>query len=296
MSVLSNLRYVTDHPLNRQHKIKSLIRFAKWQIGSRLVPGAVVFEWIDGAKFLVRNGEAGLTGNIYVGLHEFVDMAFLLHFLRTDDLFIDAGANLGSYTILACSSVGANAFTIEPVPNTFEKLTANIRLNELQTKVKCFNIALGREAATMNITSDMDTTNHLLASGEQSEHTTSVEISTLDDVIGSENPILIKIDVEGYETPVLEGAKKTLSNRSLRAVIMELNGSGQRYGFDETHTMGMMLDHGFKTYSYDPMDRNLVPVQNKHSDSGNTIFIRDETFVLDRLKSSPKYKVHDKYL
>jgi FkbM family methyltransferase len=296
MSVLSRLKFVTDHPLNRQHKIKSLIRFAKWQIGSRLVPGAVVFDWIDGAKFLVRNGETGLTGNVYTGLHEFADMAFLLHVLRAEDLFIDAGANLGSYTILACSSVGANAYTIEPVPGTFEKLTANIRLNQLETKVECLNVALGREAATMNITSDLDTTNHLLAKGEHCENTTSVDVSTLDAILGSEHPTLMKIDVEGYETPVLEGAQETLRKESLQAVIMELNGSGERYGFDETHTMEMMLDHGFKTYSYDPMDRTLVNLQNKNLQSGNTIFIRDEAFVIDRLKSSPKYKVHDKHL
>ena len=296
MSVLSSLKFITNHPLNRHDKLKSLLRLAKWQIGSRLVPGAVVFDWIDGAQFLVRNGETGLTGNVYTGLHEFADMAFLLHVLRTEDLFVDAGANLGSYTILACSSVGANAYTIEPVPATFEKLTANIRLNQLETQVKCLNVALGHEAATMNITNDLDTTNHLLAKAEYCENTTSVDVSTLDVILGSEHPTLMKIDVEGYETPVLEGAEETLRKQSLQAVIMELNGSGERYGFDETHAMEMMFDNGFKTYSYDPIDRTLVNLQNKNLESGNTIFIRDEAFVIDRLKSSPKYKVHDKHL
>jgi hypothetical protein len=36
------------------------------------------------------------TGNLYVGLHEFEEMAFLLHFLRRGDLFADVGANVGS--------------------------------------------------------------------------------------------------------------------------------------------------------------------------------------------------------
>lgn len=49
----------------------------------------------------------GATGNIYVGLHEFEDMAFLLHVLRRTDLFVDVGANIGSYTILAGGAAGA---------------------------------------------------------------------------------------------------------------------------------------------------------------------------------------------
>jgi hypothetical protein len=51
------------------------------------------------------SGMTGATGNLYVGLHEFEEMAFLLHFLRPGDLFADVGANVGSYTILAAVAV-----------------------------------------------------------------------------------------------------------------------------------------------------------------------------------------------
>ena len=104
---LQTIKFIINHPLNRGHKLTSILRYVKWQIGSRLVPGAVVFEWINGSKFIVRNGATGLTGNIYTGLHEFSDMGFLLHVLRPADLFVDIGANVGSYTILACSAIGA---------------------------------------------------------------------------------------------------------------------------------------------------------------------------------------------
>ena len=107
MSFFNTLKFITSHPLNRGRKLMSLLQFAKWQVGSRIVPGAVVFDWVNGSKFLVKPGETGLTGNIYTGLHEFADMAFLLHVLREDDLFIDVGANVGSYSILACAAIGA---------------------------------------------------------------------------------------------------------------------------------------------------------------------------------------------
>lgn len=106
MSFRNTIKYITSHPLTRKKKWNALSRFAKWQISSRLAPGAIVFEWVNGAKFLVKAGETGLTGNIYTGLHEFTDMAFVLHYLREDDFFVDVGANAGSYSILAGAAVG----------------------------------------------------------------------------------------------------------------------------------------------------------------------------------------------
>ena len=61
----------------------------------------------------------GATGNIYTGLHEFEDMMFLLHLLRPGDIFVDAGANIGSYTVLASAVVGAKSISFEPVPPLF---------------------------------------------------------------------------------------------------------------------------------------------------------------------------------
>ena len=291
MSLLNSLKFIITHPLNRRNKLRSIIRFAKWQVGSRLVPGAIIYDWVNGSKFLVRVGETGLTGNIYAGLHEFSDMAFLLHVLRNDDLFVDVGANVGSYTILACSAIGAAGFAFEPVPKTYERLVDNIRLNHLENRVKCFNIAVGSEEGSVAFTCDMDTENHALASGEKMENAISVGVSTLDAVLGGGSPALMKLDVEGYETPVLEGAVETLKKHTLHSVIMELNGSGSRYGFDESRILEMMSGCGFRTYSYNPLDRSLINLRGKNMVSGNTLFIRDESFVLDRLKTSPRVSV-----
>lgn len=219
MSLLNTIRFITGHPLNREHKLKSIIRFAKWQLGSRLVPGAILYDWINGSKFLVKTGETGLTGNIYTGLHEFPDMGFLLHFLRGEDLFVDIGANVGSYTILACSVAGAKGIAFEPVPSTYNRLVANMRLNHLENTVKCINKGVGYQQGTVAFTGDGDTTNHVIASDEQCNNKSIVEMISLDTALNGEEPSLIKIDVEGYETPVLEGANKTLKSQRLNAVI-----------------------------------------------------------------------------
>jgi FkbM family methyltransferase len=294
MSLLSTLKFITTHPFNQDAKFKAIVRFAKWQIGSRLLRGEIVYDWINDSKFLVRTGETGLTGNIYTGLHEFPDMGFLLHVLTDKDLFIDVGANVGSYTILACAAIGANGYAFEPVPSTFQRLVENIRLNHLENRVKYLNIGIGREKSVIKFTGDMDTVNHALAEGEKHAHAISVEVSTLDAVLKGQSPSLLKIDVEGYETPVLEGASETLKKPTLHSVIMELNGSGRRYNYDESRILELMSGYGFKSYSYDPFHRNLINLNGKNLNSGNTLFIRDEKAVLERLRNSPMITVHGK--
>lgn len=296
MSILNVLKFITTHPLNRQRPLAAVGRFVKWQIASRLAPGDIVHPWVGDSKFLVRNGETGLTGNIYTGLHEFPDMAYLLHALRQDDLFVDVGANVGSYTILACAVVGASGIAFEPVPATHRRLTENIRLNHLERSVRCLNIGLGRRPETIRFTSEMDTVNHVLAEGEAHAGSIEVEVSTLDMVLAQASPNFMKIDVEGYETPVLDGALETLAKPTLHSVIIELNGSGERYGHDESLILRKMLDNGFKTYSYDPFARRLINLGGKNLASGNTLFIRDEKMVAKRLQSAPKFAVNGTWL
>lgn len=294
MSILSTLKYIVNHPLNRKHKFDSVIRFAKWQIGSRLTPGDILYNWVNNSKLLIKAGETGLTGNIYTGLHEFADMSFLLHFLRSEDLFVDIGANLGSYTILACSAIGARGIAFEPVPDTYRRLVENAYLNHLNENVECINKGLSNREENIAFTSDSGPENRVLVSGEEYSNIVFVQVTSLDSVLHGQKPLLIKIDVEGYESLVLEGSRKTLSEKTLQAVIIELNRSCDRYGFNDLHIPQLMLDNGFRPYSYNPFNRTLIDLDDKEFDSGNILFIRDRSFAEQRLRTAPKIVIHGK--
>ena len=293
---LHTLKFIANHPLNREHKLASILRFAKWQVGSRLVPGAVIYEWINGAKFIVKAGESGLTGNLYTGLYEFVDMAFFLHFLRPEDIFIDIGANAGSYTILGGAVIGATGYSFEPAPAIYKRLVENIQINRIAEKVESINKAVGDHEGEITFTSGLATTNHVALENDNVKNTTKVQMTTLDHEMEDISPTLLKIDVEGYETPVLEGAQETLKKESLQAIIVEINGNDDRYGFDEKKTMQLMLDNGFKSYSYDPFERKLIDLNGRNLTSGNTLFLRDKTSALARLKNAPRISVMGKTL
>lgn len=250
-----------------------------------------MLDWIGGAKFLVKNGETGLTGNIYTGLNEFPDMAFLLHLLRPEDTFVDVGANVGSYTILAGSVVGSTSYAFEPVPHTFAKLAENIRINQMEDRVTAFNIGLSKSEGRIRFTGHLDTVNHAIAEHEDPLHTIEVDVKSLDQALGGARPHLMKIDVEGYETPVLEGAIETLRHPNLLAIIMEINGCGQRYGYDDSKLLDTLSDFGFKPYAYDPLCRDLQNLQGRNQMQGNTIFVRNEALVRERIQSAPRFEV-----
>ena len=126
-------------------------------------------DFAENSKILIRKGLTGATGNLYCGLHDFEPMGFLLHFLRKEDLFVDVGANIGSYTILASGEIGADSIAFEPVPFAFQTLQENIRINSIETKVRTFNAALASKQGALNFTSDLDTCNHV--SNEESDQT-----------------------------------------------------------------------------------------------------------------------------
>jgi len=250
----------------------------------------MVKPFIAGINFYARKGLTGITGNIYTGLHEFDDMAFLLHFLLPGDVFFDIGANAGSYTLLASGVCQAKTIAIEASANTAAITVKNISLNKLENKVTLINAAAGATAGILSFSKNEDTTNHIISAGESAEtDVETVNVINIDSLILTDKPTLIKIDVEGFETEVLKGMTDTLKQPILKAIIIELNGSGLRYGFNEDAIHQTLLSVGFKPYQYDPFKRELQLMDS--FGSYNTIYCRDEAFIKARVKASKGFKI-----
>lgn len=280
--------FIQQHPLAKQHLIKAYIKLVLWQIRSKLNPNLQAIKFIGKTYFLAKKGLTGVTGNIYTGLHEFEDMSFLLHLLRSDDTFFDVGANVGSYTLLAAGVCSSKVVSFEPIPATFNILKQNIELNRLHNFVQLENKGVGRENGTLHFTSTEDTTNHIITNRSNTEDSIAVPAVKLNEFLLYE-PVLLKIDVEGYETEVINGAEKILKNLSLKAIIIELNGSEDSFGFDEAMIHQKLFDYGFRPYTYNPFERKLYEL--KKFGTFNTIYVRDLKFVEFRLSNAAAFKV-----
>ncbi len=235
--MFSTLRFILTHPLSSKRPLSALWRYGRWQMESRLT-NEVEFSWVDGSKLIARNGMTGATGNIYCGLHEFTEMAFLLHFLHPNELFVDAGANIGSYTILSSAVCRAHTLAIEPDPASIQALSRNIEANNLQERVDVRQVALGAREGRILFTVDKDTMNRAATSSDSC--TQEVALQSLDSMLKNLAPVLIKMDVEGYEAEVIQGAQETLRRPSLLALQLETVDASVReclkcHGFEEAH-------------------------------------------------------------
>lgn len=277
--VFNTLRFIRQHPLASRRPIHAYLRYVRWQVESRLKRD-VEIDWIGGARLVASKGMTGVTGNIYCGLHEFADMAFLLHLLRPDDAFFDVGANVGSYSVLASAVCGAYTLAVEPDPMTLDRLRRNVAINDIGSRVTLVECAVGAQEGLVPFTIGRDTTNQVVSGLGPTVLTREVRVLPLDTIAGDLEPVLIKIDVEGYEPHVVAGAARTLAKPSLQAILIET--------VDEEILSKFAL-LGFSKASYDPFTRGLDAPQSSSAEqkAGNSLFIRDVEFCRRRLETAP---------
>jgi FkbM family methyltransferase len=141
---------------------------------------------------------------------------------------VDVGANAGVFTLIAAKLVGASGtvHAFEPSPRDRERLVANVRTNEL-SNVHVHASALGRAAgkAVLAVAGaghpGHNTIGGFAYSADADSYSLEVEVSTLDDFVKEQKLArldLLKIDVEGSETAVLQGARDSV--RRFRPVIV----------------------------------------------------------------------------
>lgn len=277
-------RFFRGHPIGRQDYASCWLRFLRWQVGSRLLPFPVEVPWIGDSRLVMERGMTGATGNYYCGLHEFTDMAFLLHYFGNGvGRFLDVGANIGSYTILASAVCKVPSISLEPVPSTFTSLERNLRANRLTNLVEANCKAAGADHGTVRFTSDHDTMNHAVGE-DYAGATLQVPVVPLDEVLDHDHPMpdFWKVDVEGYELQVLEGAARGLSNPAVSVVLLEAGGE---------EIASIMKAAGFHSMAYDPFRRTL----QEPSTAGfhnNNVWVRNRADIEARCRAARSFQIH----
>ena len=191
----------------------------------------------------------------------------VLKHLKPGSVFLDIGANIGYYTVLAGSVVGADGLVIayEPDAENFQLLEHNIALNGL-TNVRPFRAALGENSSQGSIYLSRDNKgNHRLFDEGDGRQTSAVEIVHGDEHVAqlTERLDFIKVDTEGYEARVLEGLHATiLANRAHLAMVIEFC----PYGLRQAHTSGTQLladlaEYDLPLFIIDHLAHRLIPAR-----------------------------------
>lgn len=157
----------------------------------------------------------------------------LREFLGPGDTAYDVGANLGYFSAVMAQAVGESGHVagFEPVPQTFERLRLCKELNGY-SQLAVFRLAVGAGRRQIEIGFDPrlpgDASVHH-RSDAQPMHA-AVSIHTLDELLESgqlRTPSLIKIDVEGHELAVLQGARRILTAHR-PTLVFEIHGTMSR--------------------------------------------------------------------
>lgn len=174
-----------------------------------------VIRKVNRVRFPFYFNEYARYRGLYLGLGNKMVVKTLLRYLKKGSIFIDVGANIGHISAIGLGCVGRSGqvHSFEPVPMYFEKLLHMKMLNKKFSNIFLNNFALGETYGTMNIDVNKNiwgwntlVPNLMNPSGIKTR--LEVNIKRLDDYIfqnNLKNISLIKIDVEGFEIPVLKG-------------------------------------------------------------------------------------------
>lgn len=147
--------------------------------------------------------------------------------VKPSDVILDIGANIGCTSILF-STLGNSVYAFEPSPTTYSFLKQNIKNNNIDN-IQISNIGLGSASQTTTLTHALGNRSGAFVSDQFSDDiqhiVESIQIETLDSIFIPNKTLsidFIKIDTEGYELNVLEGASELLT-RDHPIVYLEMN-------------------------------------------------------------------------
>lgn len=282
-------------PALAQRTFTSLVSISKKSPWISVFTTPFFFEF--GRVALDRNGPLFITHKLITGAKVSLDLAektqrsiyssavyekgltqFVINTLKPGDVFIDVGANVGYFTLIA-ASLGAKVISIEPYDENLALLRQNIHLNNF-AGVKVLDTAIGDHEGTAVLhINPLNRGGNSLIKRETyftDSHSYSreevgkmyrgeilekeVPLTTLDSIMDQHSIssiTIIKIDVEGFEEQVIEGMRKTLSSGISKHILCELSNKQTRDGILE-----LFAKAGYQYYSVDqngkPLEKRLL--------------------------------------
>jgi FkbM family methyltransferase len=280
-SVLTRTTHrIWTHPENRGRRLRRLGRWAAWQAAERVVRRPWTIDFHGGLRLICRPHDTVTTLALYCGLYDAEEMRFLLAWLRDGDTFVDVGANVAPYSLLATLVPGVRAVAFEPATVARQRAQANVELNGVGDRVTLVARAVGDVDGPARLSADRWATNALVGA----DHTGPVEevactrLDTFDAETGLGKVSLLKVDVEGHELAVLDGAACLLA-RDRPALVVELN--------DVAGLRAFAAIHGYVPVRYAPASQAVTRRDWPETPGGNVVLVPDVRAAQRRVAHGP---------
>lgn len=161
------------------------------------------------------------------GIRERKSTRIMERFVRPDDVILELGANIGYYVLIESTVLSDNGYiyAVEPAPDNVELLKKNIALNNIKN-IEVSNMAMSNRKGTAKLYLGQACNLHSLinSSGSSDAKYVEVQTDTIDNFLKGKKPItFLRMDVEGYETEVIDGMQDTLKSQSFKRLFVEIH-------------------------------------------------------------------------
>jgi FkbM family methyltransferase len=256
--MLASIERLRGRPDFQARPLRALWRRLWWRLRWRVSQRPWILSWHDGLR-LRLNGGGSAALIYYQGFSEPDTAGLIRAYLKRGMVFVDVGAHIGEYALLAAERVGAEGqvHAFEPNPLVYAVLLENVGLNRLEQIVPRpwavseaegeAGLELHHEAALSALVSRAPTT----APRQRVERVPAV---TLDGYLAGGRADLIKIDVEGAELLVLRGARKLLARPKADAPVLVFECAPDnyaRFGYSPLDVFRTLEHHGYEIFRLD---------------------------------------------
>ena len=167
---------------------------------------------IRGLSFALPGGDVSMVPSLVAGYHEELELAIFERMAQDASLIADVGANIGLYSCVGASAApSATVVAFEPAPANLEFLRRNIADNGVGGSVVVVPKAVSDAPGGARFFLSAGIGNHSLASvNAGSDQHVDVDVTTIDEHFAGRRLDILKVDVEGFDTQVLLGAREAL--------------------------------------------------------------------------------------
>jgi FkbM family methyltransferase len=225
-------------------------------------------EWVSiyGARMELDLSDY-IQRNVFIGSYEVEETNWVRGLLHAGMTFVDVGANVGYFSALAARLVGTSGRVIafEPNPSAYGQLRSWIEAASFP-QVQCFQIAMSSAPGDLTLytppESEHNNTANVCGPWARDWSSISVPADTLDSFLEHstiERVDLLKIDVDGHEPDVFQGAANSILSGKIRAIFAEFQPSALERGGSSPEILAQWLnDRGFDLSKSTPTNRLLV--------------------------------------
>jgi len=187
--------------------------------------GKHVLQDVQGSKMFLDIADKGLSQDLLLNhIREPYITKVVQKNLRSDDVCLDIGANIGYY-VLQEARLSKKVYAIEPVKESVELLLKNVEVNNYKN-VEVYQMACGDKNTTdfINVSEKRNWSSMYGSNGREYVRRDEIKVVTVDEFIkDKQRPTFIRMDVEGYEYEIVKGMKNLLDSYSPLKIFIEMH-------------------------------------------------------------------------